>query len=153
MILTIFLKKFFWEKWAILTRKWHILITQDQLRIFKKFYRMKGANRYMKNLLVVFRENISFGAIWSFQSLGYFLLFNWECSKFSQATATIGSLNCQDMVSFMTTTGSWNSQGIIRILKQSRRDLSAKNLYNGYCMDIMLCLCVEVKIYGFVKLL
>ena len=63
MILIIFLKKFFWEKWAILTRKWHILITQDQLRIFKKFYRMKGANRYMKNLLVVFREKISFGAI------------------------------------------------------------------------------------------
>ena len=29
------------------------------------FCRMKGANRYMKILLVVFREN-SFGAIWSF---------------------------------------------------------------------------------------
>ena len=33
------------------------------LRIFLKFCRMKGANRYMKILLVVFREKNSFGAI------------------------------------------------------------------------------------------
>ena len=31
------------------------------LRIFKKFCRAKGANRYMKILLVVFQEKISFG--------------------------------------------------------------------------------------------
>ena len=58
-----FPKKVFLGEMGHLTRKWHILITQDQLRIFKKFYRMKGVNRYMKNLLVVFREKISFGAI------------------------------------------------------------------------------------------
>ena len=33
------------------------------LRILLKFCRMKGANRYMKILLVVFREKNSFGAI------------------------------------------------------------------------------------------
>ena len=46
--------------WA---RKWHILITGSALRIFLKFCRMKGANWYMKILLVVFREKNSFGAI------------------------------------------------------------------------------------------
>ena len=33
------------------------------LRIFLKFCRVKGANRYMKILLVVFREKIHLGAI------------------------------------------------------------------------------------------
>ena len=33
------------------------------VRFFKNFCRMKGANRYMKILLVVFREKNSFGAI------------------------------------------------------------------------------------------
>ena len=33
------------------------------VRIFRKFWRMKGANRYMKILLVVFREKNSFEAI------------------------------------------------------------------------------------------
>ena len=32
-------------------------------RVFIKFYRMKGANMYMKILLVVFREKNLFGAI------------------------------------------------------------------------------------------
>ena len=36
------------------------------LRIFLKFWRIKGANRYMKILLVLFREKKSFGAISSF---------------------------------------------------------------------------------------
>ena len=36
------------------------------LRVFKKFFWMKGANRYMKILLVLFQEKSSFGAIWSF---------------------------------------------------------------------------------------
>ena len=50
--------------------------------------------------------------------LGYFLLFYWVWSKLSQATVTIGSLNSQDMISFMVTTGPLNSQDMIRILKQ-----------------------------------
>ena len=53
--------------------------------------------------------------------------------------------NSQDMISFMITTGSLNSQDITRILKQSR-DNSGKHLCDGYCIDIMWCLCVEVKI-------
>ena len=41
--------------------------------------------------------------------LGHFLLFDWAWSKLSQATVTIGSLNSQDMISFMITTGSLSS--------------------------------------------
>ena len=71
--------------------------------------------------------------------------------KLSQATVNLNLK--QDMISFMITTGSLNSQDMIRILKQWRHDFSGKHLCDGYCMDIMWCLCVEVKIYGFVKLL
>ena len=46
----------------------------------------------------------------------------------------------------MITTGSLNSEDMIRILKQSRHDFSGKHLCDGYCMGIMCCLCVEVKI-------
>ena len=81
------------------------------------------------------------------------MLFDWAWLKLSQITVTIGSLNSQCTITFMITAGSLNSQDMIRILKQSRRDFSGKHLYDGYCMDIMCCLCVEVKIHGFVKLL
>ena len=57
----------------------------------------------------------------------------------------IGSLNNQSMIYFMITTWSLNSQDMIKILKLSRHDFSAKPLCDGYCMDIMWCLCVEVK--------
>ena len=58
---------------------------------------MKGANRYMKTLLVLFREK---KFIWdNLISLGHFLLFDGEWPKLSQATVTIGPLNSQDMIS------------------------------------------------------
>ena len=98
---------------------------------------MKGADRYMKILLVVFRVKNSFWAIWS---LGYFLLFDRAWLNWARPLL-IGSLNSQDMISFMITTGSLNSQDMIRILKQWRHDFSGKHLCDGYCMDIMWCLC------------
>ena len=49
----------------------------------------------------------------------------------------MGSLNSQDKISFMITTGSLNSQDMIMILKQSRHDFSGKHLGDGCCMDIM----------------
>ena len=122
------------------------------LRAFFTFCRMKAANMYMKILLVVFWEQNSFGTIWSFQPLGHFLLFDWAWSNWARSLLT-GSLNSQDMISFMITNGSLNSQGMIRTLKQWRRDFLGKHLCRGYCMDIMWCSCVEVKIHGFVKLL
>ena len=75
--------------------------------------------------------------------LGQFDLFRpfctvWAWSKLSQPTVTI--------VSSMITTGSLNSQDMIRIFKQSRHDFSGKHLCDGTGMDIMWCLCVEVKI-------
>ena len=112
-------KKIVQDKWVNLGLKMaHPHNTGSALLIFKKFCRMKGAKRYMKILLVVFREKIHFGTIWSLIGL-------------------IGSLNSQDM---------------IRILKQRRHDFSGKHLWVGYSMDIMWCLCMEVKIHGFVKL-
>ena len=57
-------KKFVQDKWAILGLKMaYPHNSGSALRIFLKFCRMKGANRYMKILLVVFREKKSFGAI------------------------------------------------------------------------------------------
>ena len=40
--------------------------SESTLRFFLKTCRMKGANRYMKIVSVVFQEKKSFGAIWSF---------------------------------------------------------------------------------------
>ena len=101
---------------------------------------MKGANRYMKILLVVFREQNSFGAIWSFQPLGHFLLFDWAWSNWA-GPLLIGSLNSQDMISFMIATGSLDNQDMTRILIQWRHDFSGKHLRDRYCMDIIWCLC------------
>ena len=52
------------DKWAILGPKVaHLHNSGSALRIFLKFCRMKMANRYMKILLVVFREKNLFGTI------------------------------------------------------------------------------------------
>ena len=64
MVLIIFQKKIDWGKWTILDRKMvHPHNSGSTLKIFLKFCRMKGANRCMKILLVVFQEKSSFGAI------------------------------------------------------------------------------------------
>ena len=47
---------------------------------------------------------------------------------------------------------SLNSQDMIRILKQRRHDFLGKHLCDEHCKDIMWCLCVYVKIHGFVNL-
>ena len=73
-----------------------------------------------KNLI---RNNLIF--------LGYFLLFDWAWSKLLQVTVTIGPLNSHD---------------IIRILKQSGHVFSGKRFCDGYFMDIMWHLCMEVNI-------
>ena len=45
-------------------------------------------------------------------------------------------LNGQGMNYFMITTGFLNSQDMMKILKQSRHDFSARHLCDGHCMDI-----------------
>ena len=123
------------DKWAIMVPKTsHPYKCWPALRIFFKFCRVKGANRYMKIFLVVFLEK---KFIWgNLIFLGLFLLFDWAWSKLSQVTVTIGSLNSQDIISFMNTTGSLNSPDMIRIRKQSRHDFSCKHV-----MDIVWILC------------
>ena len=110
--------------------KWHILITGLALRIFFKFCRMKRADKYMEIFLVVFREKINLGQfdLFSLYAIFYCLIEHGQIEP---------SLSSQDMTSFMITTGSLNSQDMIRILKQSRHDFSGKHLCDGYCMDIM----------------
>ena len=62
-------KSFVQDKWAILDPKMaHPRNSGSALRIFLKFCRMKGADRYMKILLVAFQEKI--------HPLGYCLLFD-----------------------------------------------------------------------------
>ena len=57
-------KIFFQDKWAILSLKMtHLHNSGLALRIFLKFCRIKGVNRYIKILFVVFQEENSFGAI------------------------------------------------------------------------------------------
>ena len=76
---------------------------------------------------------------------GYFMDFMWclcggQNSWFCKASLRI----CY--VSLFECKGPW-------MLKTYKHDFSGKHLCNGYCMDIMWCLCVEVKIHGFLKLL
>ena len=49
-------------------------------------------------------------------------------------------------VSLFECKGPW-------MLKTYKHDFSGKHLCNGYCMDIMWYLSLEVKVHGFVKLL
>ena len=78
---------------------------------------MKGADRYMKILLVVFREKNLFGQfdLFSLQAIFYCLIGH---GRDWARPLLIGSLNSQDMISFMITTGSLNSEDMIKILKQ-----------------------------------
>ena len=50
------------------------------------------------------------------------------------------------MISFMSTTGFLNSQDMIKILTQLGQDFSGKRLCDGYFMDTIWRLCVEVNI-------
>ena len=110
----------------------------------------KGAKRYMKILLVVFRKKISFGSIWSFR-LFFTIFYCLAWSILSQATVTIGSLDSKDMTSFMITTGSLNSQDMIRTLKPLGHGFSDKRLCDGYCMNSVWMSIFNRGSYGFVK--
>ena len=52
------------EKWAIWSPQMaHPHNSGSTLRVFLKFFRLKGVNKFMKNLFVVFREKTSFGTM------------------------------------------------------------------------------------------
>ena len=69
----------------------------------------------------------------------FFLLFDWARLKLSQVTVIIGSLNSQEMITFMITAGALNIQDMIRFLKQSRHMISRVSIY---VMDMVWVLCV-----------
>ena len=145
-------KNFFQDKWTVLGLKVaHSHDSGSAVRIFLKFCRMKGAHRCMKILLPLFEKKI----LWrNLMFLAFRPIFTvWlGMVKLSQVTVN-WTLNSQDTISVMITTGSLNSQDMIRILKQWIHDFSGKHLCDGHCMDVMWCLCVKVNINGFVKLL
>ena len=95
---------------------------------------MKGA------FLVPFREQNSFGAIWFFQPLGHFLLFDLARSNWARPLL-IRSLNSQNMIFFMITTGPLYNHNMTRILKQWRHDFSGKHLRDRHCIYVVWCLC------------
>ena len=139
-------KKFVQDKWAILWLKMaHPDKSGSAQRIILKFCRMKGANRYMK-IFCFLRKNL----IWD--DLIFLALRPFFTLWLGMVEIEPGHCYYWILISaqFMITAGSLNSQDMIRILKQSRHDFSGKHLYDEYCMDIMCCLCVEVKIHGFV---
>ena len=150
VIILVCIKKNFQDKWAILCLKMaHPGNSVSALRILLRFCRIKRANRYI-NILLFFEKKFHFGQFDLFNLEAIFCCLighDWNWAR------SIGSLNSQDIITFMITAGSLNSQDIIRILKQSRQDFSGKHLCDGYCMDIVCCLCAEVKIRGFIKLL
>ena len=91
---------------------------------------MKGANSYMEILLVVFREKIHLANLIFLVFRPFFTVWL-GMVKLRQVT-----INSQDLISFMITTGSLNSQDTIRIFKQSRHDFSGKHSSDRYFMDI-----------------
>ena len=111
-----------------------ILITLNQLYDFlRNICGMKGANSYMKILLVISQEKNSFGAIWSFLTVWLGMI------KLSQAT--VNWILKQSEHDFFHDYYWILNQGMTRILKHWGHDLSGKHLRDTYCMDIMRCLC------------
>ena len=126
------LKKFVQDKLPILGPKMvHPHNSVSALRIFFKFCKMKNWGNLM---FLAFRP---FFTVW--------------LAMVKLGQATVNWILKQSRNDFFHDY-YWILR-LIRILKQWRHDLSGKHLCDGYFMDIMWCLCVEVKIYGFVKLL
>ena len=111
------------------------------VRIFLKFCIMKGVDRQMKIILIIFSKK---NFVWD----------KWTILGPKMVHPLISGSTVRFFLKFCTwillgrnwavTIGSLNSQDMIRILKQLRHDFSGKHLCDGYCMDIMWCLCVEV---------
>ena len=141
MIIIFSPKSFLWGKWTILVPKMaDPLNSRSTVRYLKNFAEWKGLIGKWK---LVFFQGKSF--IWdNLIFLGHFLLFYWD--GWNSVRPLFYWILSQDMIPFMITTGSLNSQDMIRILKQSRHDFSGNHLGVEYCMDIMRCLCVEIKI-------
>ena len=109
------------------------------LRFLKKHLQNKRGQEVHENFSCFSRKKFIWGNL---IFLAFRLFFtNWAWSNWARSLL-IGFLNSQDMISFMITTGSLNSQDMTRILKQWRHDFSGKHIPNRYCMDIMWCLCV-----------
>ena len=124
-------KVFVQSKWAILgPRMTHLHNSGLTVRIFSKFTQSKGANRYM--VCSFSRKKFIWGQL---IYLDHFLLSDWAWSKLNQTTATIGSLNSQDMISFLITTGVVNGQDMTRIQDMISHD------FNIYVLGIIWILC------------
>ena len=122
------------------------------LRIFLKLCRMKGANRYIKILLVVFsRKKFILGCLIFLAFMSFFTVWL-DMVNLSKATANWILKQSRhdffhDYYWILKQSGYdlfhdyyWILR-LIRILNQWRHDFSGKHLCDGYCMDVMWCLC------------
>ena len=138
-------KKLFRANGPFWTQKWHLPNSGSVIRLFFKFCTIRGAMvgaTYIK-ILLFFDKKIY---LEQFDLFRIDWLIDWALSKLSKGTVTIRSFNSQDKIFFIITNGSLNSQNMIRTPKQSGHNFSTKYLCDEYCMDIMWCSCVEVKI-------
>ena len=135
-------KNFVQGKWAILNLKMaHLHNSGLVLRIFLKFCRMKGANRYMKNLLVVFWEKKIIWGNLIFLAFRPFFTVWLGMVKLNQVIVNwILKQSGHDV--FHDYYWIFKQSGMIRILKQWRHDFSGKHLCGGYFMGFIWCLCV-----------
>ena len=78
-----------------------------------------------ENFSCVLRKNLIWGDL---IFLGNFSILHWFVASI-EPDHWYYYLNSQDMISFLITSGSLNSQALIRILKQSGHDFSGKQLY------------------------
>ena len=101
---------------------------------------MKQANKYMKILLAIFWEKFYLG---QFDLFRLFFTVWLGMVEIEPGHCYIG---WQEIILFMITAGSLNSQDMIRVHKQSRRDFLGKHLCDGFCVDIIWFLCVENKL-------
>ena len=120
-------------------QKWHILITLDQLEeSFKNFAEWYGLIGTWK----IFEKKIH---------LGQFDLFTFR--PFLTVWLVMVKLSQDNVNGILKQSGQDFFHDYYWILKQSGHDFSGEYLCVGYCMDIMWCFCLEVKIHGFLKLL
>ena len=127
------------DKCAILCPKMaHPDNSGSALWILLKFCRMKGDNRYM--IFFFLRKNFIWGNFIFFASRPFITVWF--------GMVDIGPGHCYYWILqqsghdyFYYYYWSLNSQYMIKILKQSRHNFSGKHSCDGYCMDIMWCLC------------
>ena len=134
-------KKIVQDKSAILCPKMALSNNSGSaLRILLKFCGMKGANRYMSFFFFLIKKFIWDNFIF-FASRPFFTVWL-GMVEIEPGHCYYWILKQSEHYYFHDYYWPLNSKYMIRIFKQSRHNFSGKHSFDGYCMDIMWCLCV-----------